>query len=330
MTENDDGNGLNTEEEENTDEEDELSTEEEEDINKEDDLKLYLKEIGQLEEDFSDLEDLDELELQEMRDAIDEVRRGELLEVEEKTIEIQEQQFLEQDQEILIEDLAQDIQKSEELEVNDTVNIETETEKASIIEDFSDIGKMSLEELRDMKLAIEEVKQEGIESDQKKASKPASAIDDIEAKIQQELLEKKDKKKDSVMTSDKFLEYIYDKRDKIWYHAIWYLAFESEDHIASKTLLYDLLKEKTSKSAIDPIPEHQFYFGLGYILRLNMNETQVIRYMSGGKFKININVKKLKELLKEAGEPISTRPQIPDETKQKMFSDFLKDDFSDI
>ncbi|MBN1802732.1 MAG: hypothetical protein JW891_14575 [Candidatus Lokiarchaeota archaeon] len=308
---------------------DELSVEEEEDFNEEDDLKLYLREIGQLEEDFSDLEDLDELELQEMREAINEVRQSELSIVDDKDLEVPEQESLELDQgESVSEEFQQEIQLPEELDLEETLEIETE--KASIIEDFSDIGKMSLEELREMKLAIEEVKKEGLETDKAKPVKPAVAIDEIEAKIKQELMAKKEKKKDSVMTYDKFLEYVQDKRDKIWYHAIWYLTFESEDHIASKTLLYDLLKEATSKSPIDPIPEHQFYFGLGYILRLTLNEKQIIRYMSGGKFKININVKKLKELLEEAGEPVSTRPQIPEETKQKMFSDFLKDDFSDI
>ena len=104
-----------------------------------------------------------------------------------------------------------------------------------------------------------------------------------------------------------------------------------EDHIATKALLYDVLKEVTSKSAIDPIPEHQFYFGLGFILRLTLNNKKVIRYMSSrGKFKINVNVDNLKKLLEQSGEPISTRPIIEEEEKKKMFSDFLKDDFSDI
>ena len=89
-------------------------------------------------------------------------------------------------------------------------------------------------------------------------------------------------------------------------------------------------KEDTSKSAIDPIHEHQFYFGLGYILRLTLNNKKIIRFMSGGKFKVNVNIKSLQELLTEAGEPISTRPIIKEEEKKQMFQDFLKDDFSDI
>jgi hypothetical protein len=108
------------------------------------------------------------------------------------------------------------------------------------------------------------------------------------------------------------------------------LVYNTEDHIASKQLLYEMLKEVTSKSPIDPIPEHQFYFGLGYILRLTLNEKQIIRYMRGSKFKVNISIKILKELLDQIGEPISTRPVIEEEEKQQMFKDFLKDDFLDI
>ena len=52
--------------------------------------------------------------------------------------------------------------------------------------------------------------------------------------------------------------------------------------------------------------------------------------MSGGKFKINVNIDSLKSILEEAGEPISTRPVIEEKEKKKMFSDFLKDDFLDI
>jgi hypothetical protein len=49
-----------------------------------------------------------------------------------------------------------------------------------------------------------------------------------------------------------------------------------------------------------------------------------------GKFKINVNVDILKELLEIAGSPISTRPVISKEEKNKMFKDFLDEDFMDI
>ncbi|GAG56775.1 unnamed protein product, partial [marine sediment metagenome] len=132
------------------------------------------------------------------------------------------------------------------------------------------------------------------------------------------------------ITPEKFLDYIKNRRDKIWYHALHYLVFNIEDHIASKALLFDVLKEVTSKSPIDPIPEHKFYFGLGYILRLNLNDKRIVRFFRNGKFKINTKVEILKEILEEAGEPISTRPIIKEEEKKKMFKDFLGEDFLDI
>ena len=52
--------------------------------------------------------------------------------------------------------------------------------------------------------------------------------------------------------------------------------------------------------------------------------------MTGGKFKINVNVDNLKTILEEVGEPISTKPIIEEKEKKKMFDNFLKDDFSDI
>jgi hypothetical protein len=216
--------------------------------------------------------------------------------------------------------------------------------------DFSDLDDLDLEEIKEMQDAIERVKEEELisetgeipdESIQEEEIQiiPSEVVDiepppeisvDLEERIKQELLKKKEKEVKAIITPDKFLAYIKDKREKIWYHALYFLVFEVEDHIASKALLYDVLKEVTSKSPIDPIPEHQFYFGLGYILRLSLNDKKIIRYMSGGKFKINVSVNTIKELLEESGEPISTRPVIEEKEKKKMFTDFLKDDFLDI
>ena len=126
------------------------------------------------------------------------------------------------------------------------------------------------------------------------------------------------------------MDYIKDKRDKIWYHALYYLLFNTEDFTASKELLYEMLKEVTSKSPIDPIPEHQFYFGLGYLLKLSLNDKKIIRYYKGGRFKINTSIEELQGIFTEAGEPISTRPIIKEEERKKMYKDFLKDNFDDI
>jgi len=198
--------------------------------------------------------------------------------------------------------------------------------------DFSDIGKMDLQELMQMQQAVDTVKQEESISKETKSTQQSSSSlsEDIERRIQEELKKKREKEKKEIITEEDFLEYIKDKRDKIWYHALYYIVFEVEDHTASKFILYDILKEDTSKSPINPIPEHQFYFGLGYILRLKIEKTQIVRYQTGSKFKINYDTNKLKKILEKAGEPIITKPKIEEKKKKKMFREFLQDDFSNL
>ena len=276
---------------------------EEKDELNDDDLQSYLKDIEHLESDFSDLDDLDMEEIQEMQEAIAKVREEELVSKEG--------------------DLAE--RKTEIYDYAD--------KKKELFADFSDMDEIDFDELREMKQAIETVKQEELQDISKGEIefKPFQEIsEELEEKIKQELMKKKAKEEKEIITPEKFLAYIKDKREKIWYHALWYLVFEVEDHIASKSLLYEVLKEVTSKSPIDPIPEHQFYFGLGYILRLSLDNKKLIRYMSGGKFKINVSINTLQEILEKAGEPISTRPIIEEDKKKKMFKDFLEDDFLDL
>lgn len=284
---------------------------EENDNNQEqDDLQAYLSEMEHLETDFSDLEDFDVEELQEMQDAIDKVKEAE---------------DLPWDKLQLVESPPEELPATVEV-------VKTETDITEEM-DFSDLGKMDFNELLEMQKAIESVKQEETKTiPQEEGEIPRVQVvsDDLADRIKQELLKKKETEEEKVITPEKFLEYVKNKRNKVWYHALWYLVFEVDDHVASKILLFDVLKEVTSKSPIDPIPEHQFYFGLGYILRLNINNKQIIRYMSGGKFKININIDSLKSILEEAGDPISTRPVIEEKEKKKMYSDFLNDDFLDI
>lgn len=273
-----------------------------------DDLKAYLEEMKALESDFSDLEDLDMEELQEIQDAIAKVKESE----EAPKIEVISEELTEEEIEIELK---------EEKEI-----------KEAMVTDFSDIDEIDFEELKDMQNAIESVKQDEIQgiAEGETEIQPTQGVSrELEERIKQELLKRKEIEEE-IITPEKFLDYIKNKRDKIWYHALYYIVFNVEDHIASKMLLYDVLKEVTSKSPIDPIPEHQFYFGLGYILRLNFNNKQVVRFLKDGKFKINVNVNNLKEMLEIAGEPISTRPVIKEEEKKKMFKDFLKEDFFDI
>ncbi|MFX1326440.1 MAG: hypothetical protein ACFE8N_15930, partial [Promethearchaeota archaeon] len=265
-------------------------------------------EMKVLETDFSDLEDLDMEELQEIQDAISKVKEGEEF-IEEESVEEQ----------IFEEKVEEEIKEEKEL-------------KESMVADFSDLDEIDFEELRDMQDAIQSVKQEEFEesSEGETEIKPTQEVSkELEERIKQELLKRKETEEE-IVTPEKFLDYIKNKRDRIWYHALYYLVFNVEDNIASKMLLYEVLKDVTSKSPIDPIPEHQFYFGLGYLLRLNYNDKQVVRFLKDGKFKINVNVEKLKELLDIAGEPISTRPVIPKEEKKKMFKDFLSENFLDI
>ncbi len=282
-----------------------------------DDLEAYLRDMENLETDFSDLDDLDIEELKDMQDAIAKVK-------EQETVS-NEQEYIEEFSAPELEDV--------EIETELTEETEYIKQKEAMMADFSDMEQIDFDELKDMKDAIETVKQEEIitPSDITDKTKKSPGISqELEERIKQELIKKKEKEEREIITPDKFLEYVKSKRDKIWYHALYYLVCNVEDHIATKALLYDVLKEVTSKSAIDPIPEHQFYFGLGYILRLTLNDKKIIRYMSGGKFKINVNVENLRELLEQAGEPINTRPIIKEEDQKKMFSDFLEDDFSDI
>ena len=288
-------------------EEKEKQVREEENIDN-DDLKVYLEEMKALEADFSDLDDLDMEELQEIQEAIIQVKESENLPEAEKTSE-----------EISSEEAEVELREEKEL-------------KEAMITDFSDMDEIDFDELRDMQDAISTVKQDELQGlpNGESAIQPTQGISkELEDRIKQELLKRKEVKEE-VITPEKFLEYIKNKRDKIWYHALYYIVFNVEDNIASKTLLHDVLKEVTSKSPIDPIPEHQFYFGLGYILRLNFNNKKVVRFLRDGKFKINVNIDKLKDILEEAGEPISTRPVIKEEEKKKMFKDFLNEDFMDI
>ena len=295
-----------TEDQENQNEE-ENSTEKEEIRDDSDDLDIYVSEMKHLETDFSDLEDLDFEELKEMQEAIAKVKELDNLEGDEN-----------------LEEIIPDFQPSEQEAYL--------TQKEAMISDFSDIEDIDFEELQEMQKAIESVKQEEIQdggADINQMAENELISSDLEERIKQELLERKKEAKIEVITPEIFKERNKNKRDKIWYQALCYLVYEAEDNIASKTLLYEMLKEVTSKSPIDPIPENQFYFGLGYILRLSLNEKQVVKYIRGGKFKVNIAIKGIEDILEELGGPISRRPVLTDDEKKNMYKEFLDDDFFD-
>ncbi len=296
---------MNENKEENDDKRDDFEEEVEGD-----DLQVYLSEMKALETDFSDLEDLDFEELQEIQEAIEKVKEGVVL-PEDKLLK----------NEILPQKKAfNELEKQKEI-------------KEELISDFSDLDEIDFDELRDMKEAIETVKHEDFEISGEQEGKILSIPEvssELEQRIKEELLKRKEEEEEEIVTPELFLDYVKNKREKIWYHALYYLVFNVEDHTASKALLYDILKEVTSKSPIDPIPEHQFYFGLGYLLRLNVNNKQIVRFLRDGVFKINVKIDILKDILQEAGEPISTRPIIEEKEQKKMFRDFLDENFLDI
>ncbi|TFG01698.1 MAG: hypothetical protein EU542_06510 [Promethearchaeota archaeon] len=282
------------------------------DESEDNDLEIYMKEMKILESDFSDLEDLDMEEILEMQEAISKVRENEDSGSTSKKVE----EYLKTDNFDLSQEKADYI-----------------SQRKAMTADFSDLEEIDLDELKDMQQAIEEVQQETrseVEEERAGTGSVPGISSELEERIKQELFERKKEQIKEIITPEKFLEYIKSRRDKIWYHALHYILFNTEDYTASKELLYEMLKEVTSKSPIDPIPEHQFYFGLGYLLKLSLNDKKVIRYLKGGKFKINVSVKELQEIFAESGEPISNRPIIPEEEKKKMFKDFLEEDFEDI
>ncbi len=152
---------------------------------------------------------------------------------------------------------------------------------------------------------------------------------DLQQKIEDELRQKAEAAALPPVSREEFIQYVSTKRDKIWYHAVWYLVFSVDDHIATKKALFDALNAVTSKSAIDNVKENVFYFGLGPLLKLRLEDGNVVRYRDQT-FKLNTKVEKLSEILQVAGEPISPRPQISEEKQKGMIDDFLKDDFLDI
>lgn len=295
-----------------------------------DDFQEYMKEMELLKTDFSDLNELDLEEIEEMKEAIFEVQQSE--EMKEETINEVQQIEEASVQETLVQEASIHEALVEENEIIEEPILDNSDQKESMMIDFSDLGKTDLNELIEMKQATETVRHEDLssKSEKSKTNQTAGISDELEKRIQEELHKKKKKEKKQIITQEDFIKFTEKRRDKIWYHALNYLTFKVEDHTSSKYLLYDVLKEDTSKSPIDPIPEHQFYFGLGFLLRLSIDNTQIVRYLSGGKFKINFDIEIIKKILEEAGPPIITKPVIEDDVKKNYFKDFLKDDFTDI
>jgi len=208
--------------------------------------------------------------------------------------------------------------------------------------DFESLEDLSEDDLADMMEAIEENKDQQLtELDnqpidgqdiielEKPEFKP-EIDEELEAKMQAELELKKKSRGIKETTREDLIEYLGERRAKIVYHALWHLIFNTDDeYILSKQMLYEALKEVTSKNAVEPLEEHKFYFGLGFILRLKLGIEKIIKFKAG-KLQIAINPKVLQDILLLIGDPISERPILTTREKNKMFEDFLGDDFLDI
>jgi uncharacterized FlaG/YvyC family protein len=157
----------------------------------------------------------------------------------------------------------------------------------------------------------------------------AAISDDLQQKIEDEIRMRSEAANLPPVSPEEFIAYAANKRDRIWYHALWFLVFTTDEHQANKKSLYDALKEVTSKSAIDDVKENVFYFGLGPLLKVRLEDQTVIRYRDQN-FKLNVKVKEISDVLQEIGEPISPRPQVTKEAEKDMIDSFLSDDFLDI
>ncbi len=222
------------------------------------------------------------------------------------------------------------IEINQEEQENDSNDIENELLEFA---DLDDLEGLSEDDLKDMQEAIAENIDDFGESEElqekiKEEFKPEIS-EDLELKMQEELEKKKKAQGIKTITKEKFIEYLSVRRNKIVYHALWYLVFNMEDHQAAKTTLYEGLKEVTSKNPVEPIEEHKFYFGLGFILRLKLIDQKIVEFKKG-KLNIVANVDTLKSILNIVGDPISDRPILTSSEKKTMFDDFLKDDFLDI
>jgi len=193
--------------------------------------------------------------------------------------------------------------------------------------DLDDLAEMSEEDLREMQEAIaENLEQEPLVEEPE--FRPEINAE-LEQKMQAELAQKQQRKGKALVTKDQLVEYLAVRRTKIVYHALFWLAFESEDHEASKQILYDALKDVTSKDPVESLEEHKFYFGLGFILRLKLLDQKIVKFKAG-KLKLTIAIPMFQDMLRIIGDPISERPILTSKEKNKMYTDFLSDDFLDI
>ncbi|RLI62726.1 MAG: hypothetical protein DRO88_11490 [Promethearchaeia archaeon] len=281
----------------------------------------------------------------------DEKREGENTQNQEDEVNSDLEKLQDQEMEEKSKELKKEPQEEEQKELQEKTQkdsnstLETEEELRSELLEFSEIdhSEFTDQDLADIEEAIaENIAEDGNEleiNDILTNSETTTETEeipfkpeidaDLEARMAEEIKKKKQKMGVNTVSKEKFIEYLSSRRNKIVYHALWHLVFNVEDHEASKQALYEALKEVTSKNPVEPIEEHKFYFGLGFILRLQLYDEKVVQFKKG-KLTISVNPEHLKEILSMVGDPISDRPILTKTEKKKMFQDFLKDEFLDI
>ncbi len=156
-----------------------------------DDLKTYLEEMESLETDFSDMEDLDLEEIQAMQDAINKVRE---IDASNEDISIESIS------------ISGDTEESQKLTVEKERYI---AEKESLLTDFSDLDEIGFDELKEMQEAMKSVRQEDttpqLEQDISMLS-TSGISSELEKRIKQELLDRKEEVVKQIITPEKFIE----------------------------------------------------------------------------------------------------------------------------
>lgn len=165
-----------------------------------------------------------------------------------------------------------------------------------------------------------------IESGQDAQSALKDLSSDVAEKIQKQLEERSMEEEQKFVTEEDFIQKARNSLSKTWYHCIYFLAFNSESGTATKKVMYDALKDVLSKSPVDSIPEHMFNFGLSALVKVMLYDKPVISFKRGGEFTLEVNRKKLQELLLTAGMPMSRRPVVTKKEEKKMISDFFESD----
>ncbi len=266
--------------------------------------------------DFADLDDIGSDEMADLREAVaDNLRETGMSEEDVEKQLADQEKSMDTSQ---AKDGSDEIDKVEGADLDFNVDESVASEIESELSESS--GKVEGGETGENEVSGGE----GIEEKKKEDFNPEISAE-LEAKMQAELADREEEKEE-VTTKREFINYLSSRRSKIQYHALWHLVFDVEDHASTKKGLYDALKGVTSKDPVEPLEEHKFYFGLGFILRLELMGKKVVTFKDG-KLTIATGIENLKKILNVIGDPISERPIITNKEKTDMYKEFLKDDF---